>query len=244
MQDLASSQSIRSSLESMLKDPSPTRLEFVTFSEPHQLKSRHVKRAIRQQAGRSGATKYKKHRRPAFHDFELYPERPNISSQQSGKSSDKNVETLGERTNLHLAAQFSSISPRRPPGIGFGLTPFQGLPIPYDPTATRLVEFLHHDALINYQPLLEIWFSIALEDVSSFHLMLANAATLWNERNKVNTDEPTRHYNISINSVRARINDPIDRMSDGLLGAILGLACQDVRVDMVSRKTSSTNPFE
>jgi hypothetical protein len=228
----------------MRKDHSPIQLEFVTFSKPHQLKAHHVQRTIRQQAGRSGATKSRKNRRPAFHVFELNSERPNVSSQQSNKPCDESVETLGRQKDLHLTAQLGSTSLRRHLGIGFGLTPFQSLPIPYDPTANRLVEFLHHDALTNYQPLLEIWFSIALEDVSSFHLIVSNAATLWNERNKVNTYEPTKHYNMSINSVRARISDPIDRMSDGLLGAILGLACQDVRRKIESRKTSSADPFE
>jgi hypothetical protein len=91
-----------------------------------------------------------------------------------------------------------------------------------------LLAFLLDDAGKHYHPLFQIWISVALEDRSAFHMLLSNAANTLVERSGLGGLEETRYYTLSLSSVNERMNDPQQRVSEGLIGAILGLACLDV----------------
>jgi len=43
------------------------------------------------------------------------------------------------------------------------------------------------------------------------------------------TTELIKHYSTSLHAVSKRLQDPVDSTSDGVIGAILGFACLDIR---------------
>ena len=117
----------------------------------------------------------------------------------------------------------------RPLGVGWGVNPIQNIPIEYSSQNSRLMEFLVYSSNKDSYPVSEIWFSLALTDKSSFHLLLATVATAVQKLTGVETAEATKHYTLSLKSVATRMNDPNERTSEGVISSILGFACQDVR---------------
>jgi hypothetical protein len=214
-------------LDSKLNQRASTQLEFVTISNPNQLKSRKTQQKIRRHAGCRGAEKNKKNRRPPFVVFELNPA-DTANKQDLEKCDNTGLSGINDIISTRLISAVELRSLLRPLGAGLGLNPYLNFPIEYDERNSRLIEFLLQESTKNYHPMFQIWVSIGLGDKSSFHLLLANAATILKEQSEEEGLEATRHYTISLKSVNARINDPNDRTSEGLIGAILGFACQDV----------------
>lgn len=72
-----------------------------------------------------------------------------------------------------------------------------------------------------------------MSDSSAFHITLAHAAFLPTKeynQSPVETTESIKHYTASVHAVSKRLQDPVDSISDGVIGAILGLTCLDVRL--------------
>jgi len=81
-------------------------------------------------------------------------------------------------------------------------------------------------------PMRATWASIAMSDSSAFHITLAHASILLaQEHNQLNieTTELMQHYTATLHAVSKRLQDPVDSISDGVIGTILGFACLDVR---------------
>jgi len=77
-----------------------------------------------------------------------------------------------------------------------------------------------------------MWITIAMSDSSAFHITLAHASNLLAQEHNQWTGETTesmKHYTTSLHAVSKRLQDPVDSTSDGVIGAILGFACFDVR---------------
>jgi hypothetical protein len=221
------SESNQSAFGSKLKQTVPAHLEFVTFSNPNQLKSRKTQQTIRRHAGYSGALKSQKNRRSPAVVFELDPIDP--KDKQNVEESDSTTgKVISDAISKQVISSNELRSLFRPLSVGFGLNPLQNFPIKYDARISQLVEFLLHSSKKNYQPLFEIWIYIALSDVSGFHLLLSNAATIIKEDSAEESLESVKHYTMSLKSVATRMNDPKARTSEGLMGAVLGFACQDV----------------
>jgi hypothetical protein len=70
-----------------------------------------------------------------------------------------------------------------------------------------------------------------MSDTSTFQLTVANAAVVYaaGAGDKFReTPESLKHYNMSVRSVNKRLQDPVDGISEGLIGAVIGFACHDV----------------
>jgi hypothetical protein len=77
-----------------------------------------------------------------------------------------------------------------------------------------------------------MWITIAISDSSAFQITLAHASILLAQAHNQWTGETTESmklYTTSVHAVSKRLQDPIDSTSDGVISAILGLACLDVR---------------
>jgi hypothetical protein len=72
-----------------------------------------------------------------------------------------------------------------------------------------------------------LWITIAMSDSSAFHLTLAHASQFLAEAGE--TSESMKHYTTSVRTVSRRLRDPVDGISDGIIGTILGFVCYDVR---------------
>jgi len=195
------------------KKITPPTFEFVTVSNPNQTKSSETVRAIRRQAGRSGARKAKKPSYRTIHVFEA-----EADDEQSLR--EEPLVEASPKQELH--AIYRSL------GAGLGLNPFQSFPITHDANTTRLLQFLLDDATKAYRPMHAIWMSVALTDPGAFYLMLANAATAMSERQGQEDIESTRYYTLSLSLLNKRMNDPQHTVCEGMMAAILGFACLDV----------------
>jgi hypothetical protein len=70
-----------------------------------------------------------------------------------------------------------------------------------------------------------------MSDANAMQITMANADVLYSiETGSKNAEtiESTKYYTASLRSMNKRLQDPIDRNSDGVLGAVLGFACHDV----------------
>jgi hypothetical protein len=82
-----------------------------------------------------------------------------------------------------------------------------------------------------YKPLAEVWFTIGIADRSAFHLTMANAVMLFAEETGSKGSETTESmmfYTMSLRSVNKRLQDPVDGISEGVIGTVLGFVCHDV----------------
>lgn len=89
-----------------------------------------------------------------------------------------------------------------------------------------------------------MWFTISMSDASAFQLTVANAAVVYaaGDGDRLReTPESLKHYNMAVQSVNRRLQDPIDSVSEGLIGAVLGFACHDVgfTVKLLEMKVNS-----
>jgi len=195
------------------KKITPPNLEFVTISSPNQIKSSETVRIIRRQAARSGAKKAKKQRYRTVNIFEV----------EANDEQERQEEApINATPKLELQNIFNSI------GAGLGINLFRSSPITPNADTIHLLDFLLDDATKNYQPMHQIWMSVALTDPSAFHMLLANAAMVLSERQGRQDIEWMRYYTLSLSSVNKRMNDPQLRLSEGLVGAIVSFACLDV----------------
>jgi hypothetical protein len=84
--------------------------------------------------------------------------------------------------------------------------------------------------------MLVAWISVGASDSSAFFLTLANAAILI--AGQENTDfhenpEFLKYYTTALRSVNSRLLGPVEKISEGLIGAILGFVCHDVRLSVL-----------
>jgi hypothetical protein len=70
-----------------------------------------------------------------------------------------------------------------------------------------------------------------MSDKSAFHLTMANAAMFFGKEigcTNAETAESMKYYTISLRSINKRLLDPIDSISEGVMGTVLGFVCHDV----------------
>jgi hypothetical protein len=70
-----------------------------------------------------------------------------------------------------------------------------------------------------------------MADESAFYLTMANAAVLFGRETgsrEAQTNEAMKYYTKSLQSVSKRLQDPVDSVSEGVLGTVLGFVCHDV----------------
>jgi hypothetical protein len=82
-----------------------------------------------------------------------------------------------------------------------------------------------------YRPLVDVWFTLSMSDESTFQITLANAAVIYGADagdKQSETAESIKCYNMSLQSVNKRLLDPVDSVSEGVMGTVLGFACHDV----------------
>lgn len=66
--------------------------------------------------------------------------------------------------------------------------------------------------------------------------MLSNAAAQLHKRQKINGNgndsdkESMQHHVLAIQSVNKRLRDPVEQTSDGVISAVIGFLCRDVRL--------------
>jgi hypothetical protein len=80
-----------------------------------------------------------------------------------------------------------------------------------------------------------IWMTITMTERSAFHLTLANSALfLTAEINKriIENAESIDHYTMAVKLTEKRLQDPIDAISEGVIGTVLGFACHDVCISL------------
>lgn len=83
----------------------------------------------------------------------------------------------------------------------------------------------------DYRPLIEEWFTASMCDKSAFQLTMASAAVIYGVEagdRQSETVESLKYYNMSLQSVNMRLQDPVDGISEGVIGTVLGFACHDV----------------
>ena len=77
----------------------------------------------------------------------------------------------------------------------------------------------------------EVWFPLALADPAAFHQTLGHSvmhlAHLRQSTGK-DTSLAIAHYAAAVRSVNERLADPILGIDDGIIAAIIALACHDV----------------
>lgn len=80
-------------------------------------------------------------------------------------------------------------------------------------------------------PMSVMWITIGMSDTSAFYLTLAKSSLLLSREfshHHKDTTELTELYTASVGSVSKRLEDPVDGISDGVVGTIVGFACLDV----------------
>jgi hypothetical protein len=85
---------------------------------------------------------------------------------------------------------------------------------------------------VDFRPMRTMWINIAMSDSSSFHVTLAHASALFApgpHEDLSETTESLKHYTASVQAVSRRLQDPVESISDSIIGTVLGFSCLDVR---------------
>ncbi|RYP43555.1 hypothetical protein DL768_009874 [Monosporascus sp. mg162] len=109
-------------------------------------------------------------------------------------------------------------------------------PIKMDSDRLTLSRFMFEETQIACRPFHFPWLMMALSDPAAWHITLANAA--WHRYRKCKAEEsdfaPDKevmtHYRLSLQSIARRLADPTKRNDEGLVVAIAGLICHNLRV--------------
>ena len=70
-----------------------------------------------------------------------------------------------------------------------------------------------------------------MSDESAFQITVANAAMIYGAdavHKPSETAESMNYYSMSLQSVNKRLQDPMDGISEGVIGTVIGFACHDV----------------
>jgi hypothetical protein len=158
MENWASAPSIQSILRSIVSEPQPANLEFITISKPSDIKEEKTRQTISRHAAQSSARKTKKRRRYVTKTFdlpaaeaELDTRGPPLTLVIAGDAATENAKVILDSGNLeihplrashfqlYLLQQLRKIS--RPLGHGIGPITYSGSPIIPDSRSTMLMEF-------------------------------------------------------------------------------------------------------
>lgn len=224
-------------------------LEFVTISNPKDLLTASNQRRIRQHIGKSIADAGQRHRKAYSRTFELVPKpSPSVSPKPIFRT---NLTTSRPPQPFVSNVEYYSADDSFPAVPVSGLNDWHQFPVETTSRMRELVSFgksraarfqahkvdsrcheVCHKATTVYNPTFGSWFRIALTDMSAFYMTLSNAALELARLQKGESgdqlsedNEALRLYNISLQNVQLRLQDPSD---DGPLGGILGFACRDV----------------
>lgn len=86
----------------------------------------------------------------------------------------------------------------------------------------------------DYRPFRMTWITLSIRDRSAFNLSLAYAVLFWDQKCGVpsvdfmDNTESVKYYSRSLTQLNSRLGDDIDRISEGVISTILGLACNHV----------------
>ncbi|QKX60564.1 uncharacterized protein TRUGW13939_07709 [Talaromyces rugulosus] len=188
-------------------------LVFVSLSHPGEIKNRDNQRAIRSRVMRDiGRSRRTRKKRPQQMTFEL--------------TKTAIVDDTASATYApHIPASLES-------------WPF---PVELDSRAKELVSFMNSEADVVYRPFRTIWFSMALVDQSAFQLSMANASMFLAQRKDPDgfryetCSESLTYFGQCLSLVTKRLEDPKDRLSEGVITTILGLICHDLYVGIWDR---------
>jgi len=228
---------------------------FITITNPKDIKDSNKQTAIRRQARTNAGRTKPKRGKPVRITFDLPVEDSTISHNEeitpailptSEPEQEENTIVVQQNERLALevrvaafkAAKLISISTLRPMSITFlGTNPLAIFPLKTNERMRQLVSFLHDSMDITPRPLGPIWFTVGMTDKSAFQLTLGNAAYCFNKETSLykgerfehgETEESMSFYTAAMESVKSRLRDPIDGVSEGVIGSVLGFACHDV----------------
>lgn len=90
------------------------------------------------------------------------------------------------------------------------------------------------EARTTYRPFRFPWLTMGLSDIAAWHITLANAIIYRGlkpgEKKSEFTDvEAVKWYTLSLASITKRLADPAESNSEGLIIAVTGFVCHDVR---------------
>jgi hypothetical protein len=78
-----------------------------------------------------------------------------------------------------------------------------------------------------FRPFRKHWFALAIADPAAMHLVLSNAAMHRRSLRGTQDDDiiGLRHSTAAIASIVNRIPDPVEGITDKIVGAVLGVCC-------------------
>lgn len=227
---------------------------FITITNP-KIKDAKQQTTIRRQARTNAARTKPKKVKPVRLTFDLPVHNSSSSeseeqvlpnAQDSELGAPKEVSLVRQDTSfsqeIHLAAlkaaKLISISALRPMSVTFlGINPLSIFPLKTNERMRQLISFLHDSMDSTPRPLGPIWFTVGMVDKSAFQLTLGNAAYCFNKETSLykgqvfdrgETEESMRFYTAAMESVERRLRDPVDGVSEGVIGTVMGFACHDV----------------
>jgi hypothetical protein len=243
-------------ITSALRPRNPPDFTFITITNPKDIKDSNKQTTIRRQARTSTGRAKPKRAKPTRITFDL-PVHNSLSKPEEASrvtSQEPELEAVEEAVVVFQDDQFSqeirlaalkaakliSISTLRPLSVTFlGTNPLAIFPLKTNERMRQLVSFMHDSMEITPRPLGPIWFTVGMIDKSAFQLTLGNAAYCFNRETGLysgevfdsgETEESMKFYTQAMESVKKRLRDPIDGVSEGVIGSVLGFACHDVRI--------------
>ncbi|PYH70890.1 uncharacterized protein BO88DRAFT_257087 [Aspergillus vadensis CBS 113365] len=107
--------------------------------------------------------------------------------------------------------------------------------------ALQLMHFMTTDRDYVFRPFRTVWFSMALTDTTAVLVALANAAMFLDQRLRAQSyryetsAECLSYYGQCVRQVTHRLANTHERLSQGVITAILGLTCHDLYVGTLDR---------
>jgi hypothetical protein len=150
-----------------------------------------------------------------------------FASERTSKSTTSSLRSK----QIYTTREDDSIMPSPQAGLlGSGrMDPFQCYPVPVNMEMLFLIDHLHTCSEVHLRPFKDTWYPISVSDPAFFYEILSNvSAHVFALRNGFqNRDDCFQSialHSRAINSIRARLLDPILGISDGIIGTVLAFA--------------------
>lgn len=235
----------------------PSSFNFVTISDPKDIRDTETQRTIRSNAGRIGARKRAKNSRPVTWTFELTG--PNPSTSKANPSDDHAFDFTSTETTCDssevlddidgfqalatpMTTPIRSINPTylrtpdtntwQPFSGDINNSPLYGFTVPSDERSRLLFDFfLDYKSRFAY-PFMAMCFTFALHDHAIIFFILATASTLYEKKvgHRVRSSdvEAASYKDSGLQIINSRLRSEVHNTSNETLCAVLAVACGEV----------------
>ncbi|KAK7221366.1 hypothetical protein V2G26_009369 [Clonostachys chloroleuca] len=202
-------------------------ITFINLSHPDDIRQRDIQNGIHRHVMAGVGQLRRKKPRHVVIPLEIMAPEANNGGFQHGERPVRD-----QRPGAAYLPETRTRSPHRL----FQLNRFGVLGIELNDRTLQIIHFIASESEYINHPFHRVWVRMGFSDPTALYLSMATTLLLWNRKNsipvlKITDDmEPMRYYTKALKDLSARLSDPCDHKSAGVIATIIGCLCHDVQI--------------